>query len=73
MPPNTVLAVAYDLKVFVTAVRKTAEAVTTADLLPFMTAPRPGARAVCTCHARRRLGYRRERPAGIATQKVSCF
>jgi len=40
--PNTVLAVAYDLKVFFTAVGKAAEAVTTADVLAFMTAQRAG-------------------------------
>jgi integrase/recombinase XerD len=40
--PNTVLAVAYDLKVFFTAVGKPPDAVTTADVLAFMTAQRPG-------------------------------
>jgi integrase/recombinase XerD len=38
--PNTVLAVAYDLKVFFTATGKPPEAVTTADVLAFMTAQR---------------------------------
>ena len=40
--PNTVLAVAYDLKVFFTAAGKPPEAVTTADVLAFMTAQRTG-------------------------------
>jgi hypothetical protein len=40
--PNTVLAVAYDLKVFFCAVGKPAEVVTTADVLAFMTARRAG-------------------------------
>jgi integrase/recombinase XerD len=42
--PNTVLAVAYDLKVFLTATGKPPEAVTTADVLAFMTAQRAGGR-----------------------------
>jgi integrase/recombinase XerD len=42
--PNTVLAVAYDLKVFFTAVGKPPDAVTTADVLAFMTAQRTGGR-----------------------------
>jgi site-specific recombinase XerD len=42
--PNTVLAVAYDLKVFFTAADKPPEAVTTADVLAFMTAQRTGGR-----------------------------
>ena len=40
--PNTVLAVAYDLKVFFTAAGKPPDAVTTADVLAFMTAQRTG-------------------------------
>jgi integrase/recombinase XerD len=40
--PNTVLAVAYDLKVFFTTAGKPAEAVTTADVLAFMTSQRAG-------------------------------
>jgi integrase/recombinase XerD len=40
--PNTVLAVAYDLKVFLTAAGKLPEAVTTGDVLAFMTAQRAG-------------------------------
>jgi hypothetical protein len=40
--PNTVLAVAYDLKVFFTAVRKPPDAVMTADVPAFMTAQRAG-------------------------------
>ncbi|MGN6677498.1 MAG: hypothetical protein ACTHKL_06895, partial [Streptosporangiaceae bacterium] len=40
--PNTVLAVAYDLKVFFTAAGKPPEVVTTADVLAFMTAQRAG-------------------------------
>ena len=42
--PNTVLAVAYDLKVFLIAVGKPPDAVTTADVLAFMTAQRAGGR-----------------------------
>jgi integrase len=42
--PNTVLAVAYDLKVFFTAAGKPPDAVTTADVLAFMTAQRTGGR-----------------------------
>ena len=40
--PNTVLAVAYDLKVFFTAVGKAPGTVRTADVLAFMTAQRAG-------------------------------
>jgi integrase/recombinase XerD len=40
--PNTVLAVAYDLKVFFTVVRKTPRRVRAADVLAFMTAQRTG-------------------------------
>jgi integrase/recombinase XerD len=40
--PNTVLAVAYDLKVFFTAVGKTPRRVRAADVLAFMTAQRTG-------------------------------
>jgi integrase/recombinase XerD len=40
--PNTVLAVAYDLKVFFTAVKKTPGRVRPADVLAFMTAQRAG-------------------------------
>jgi integrase/recombinase XerD len=40
--PNTVLAVAYDLKVFFTVAGKPPESVTTADVLAFMTAQRAG-------------------------------
>ena len=40
--PNTVLAVAYDLKVFFTAVKKTPRQVRAADVLAFMTAQRTG-------------------------------
>src|SRR5436190_59996 len=40
--PNTVLAAAHDLKVFLTAVGKPPEVVTTADVLMFMTAQRAG-------------------------------
>jgi site-specific recombinase XerD len=40
--PNTVLAVAYDLKVFFTAVGKSPRRVRTADVLGFMTAQRAG-------------------------------
>jgi integrase/recombinase XerD len=40
--PNTVLAVAYDLKVFRAATGKPPEAVTTADVLAFITAQRAG-------------------------------
>jgi integrase/recombinase XerD len=42
--PNTVLAVAYDLKVFFTAAGKAPEVVTSADVLAFMTAQRAGGR-----------------------------
>ena len=42
--PNTVLAVAYDLKVFLAAVGKPPEVVTTADVLAFMTAQYAGGR-----------------------------
>jgi site-specific recombinase XerD len=40
--PNTVLAVAYDLKVFFTVVRKTPRRVRPVDVLAFMTAQRTG-------------------------------
>ena len=40
--PNTVLAVAYDLKVFFTAVKKTPRRVRPADVLAFMTVQRTG-------------------------------
>ena len=40
--PNTVLAVAYDLKVFFTVVGKTPRRVRAADVLAFMTAQRTG-------------------------------
>jgi hypothetical protein len=40
--PNTVLAVAYDLKVFFTAVGKSPKRVRPADVLAFMTAQRTG-------------------------------
>jgi site-specific recombinase XerC len=40
--PNTVLAVAYDLKVFFTAVAKSPRRVCPADVLAFMTAQRAG-------------------------------
>jgi site-specific recombinase XerD len=40
--PNTVLAVAYDLKVFFTVVRKTPRQVRPVDVLAFMTAQRTG-------------------------------
>jgi integrase/recombinase XerD len=40
--PNTVLAVAYDLKVFFTAVKETPRRVRPADVLAFMTAQRTG-------------------------------
>ena len=40
--PNTVLAVAYDLKVFFTVVKKTPRQVRPADVLAFMTAQRTG-------------------------------
>lgn len=40
--PNTVLAVAYDLKVFFTVVKKTPRQVRAADVLAFMTAQRTG-------------------------------
>ena len=40
--PNTVLAVAYDLKVFFTVVGKTPRRVRPADVLAFMTAQRTG-------------------------------
>jgi integrase/recombinase XerD len=43
--PNTVLAVAYDLKVFFTTVGVVPERVTTADVLKFMAAQRSGGRA----------------------------
>jgi integrase/recombinase XerD len=40
--PNTVLAVAYDLKVFFTAVGKSPRGVRPVDVLAFMTAQRAG-------------------------------
>ena len=40
--PNTVLAVAYDLKVFFTVVKKTPRRVRAADVLAFMTVQRTG-------------------------------
>jgi integrase/recombinase XerD len=42
--PNTVLAAAYDLKVFLAVVGKPLEVVTAADVLMFMTAQRAGGR-----------------------------
>lgn len=44
--PNTVLAVAYDLKVFFTVVGKSPKRVRAADVLAFMTAQRSGRRSV---------------------------
>ena len=43
--PNTVLAVAYDLKVFFTAVGKSVEQVRPADVLGFIAGQRAGGRA----------------------------
>ena len=40
--PNTVLAVAYDLKAFLTVVKKTPRRVRPVDVLAFMTAQRAG-------------------------------
>ena len=65
--PNTVLAAAYDLKVFFTVVAKAPEEVTPADVLGFITAQRTG-----------RSGEQRlqpvrsnEEPAGVATSTVA--
>jgi integrase/recombinase XerD len=65
--PNTVLAAAYDLKVFFTVVAKPPEEVTPADVLGFITAQRTG-----------RSGEQRlqpvrstDEPAGVATSTVA--
>jgi integrase/recombinase XerD len=60
--PNTVLAVAYDLKVFFVAVGKPPEDVTTADVLAFMTAQRAGGQG--------RLQVAAENAAGVSPRTL---
>jgi Phage integrase, N-terminal SAM-like domain len=60
--PNTVLAVAYDLKVFFTSTSKSPEAVTSADVLAFMTAQRTGGQG--------RLHMAGEDAAGVSARTV---
>jgi hypothetical protein len=78
--PNTVLAVAYDLKVFFTTVNKTPRRVRPADVLEFMTAQRtgregrlqvvePDAGAVSARTLRRRLSS----VSGLFSRLTSCF
>ena len=60
--PNTVLAAAYDLKVFFTVVARPPDQVRPADVLAFITAQRTGAAGSCAAaggaggRARRRVG-----------------
>ena len=64
--PNTVLAAAYDLKVFFTVVGKPPEQVAAADVLAFITAQRTGGRRRACCsrwRARTAGGCRRGRCA----------
>ena len=56
--PNTVLAVAYDLKVFFTVVGKSPRRVRPVDVLAFMTAQRPAGMAVCRWPGRAGAGCR---------------
>jgi site-specific recombinase XerD len=65
--PNTVLAAAYDLKVFFTVVAKPPDEVTSADVLGFITAQRTGR------SGEQRLQPLRsnEEPAGVATSTVA--
>jgi integrase/recombinase XerD len=60
--PSTVLAVAYDLKVFFTSAAKPPETVTTADVLAFMTAQRAGGRG--------RLQVAGEDAAGVSARTL---
>jgi integrase/recombinase XerD len=60
VPPNTVRAAAYDLKVFFTAVAKPPDQVRAADVLAFITAQRTG-------QAGERGARSRTRPAPPAT------
>ena len=62
--PNTVLAVAYDLKVFFTAVGKTPRRVRPVDVLAFMTAQRTGGKAACRWPGRTPAGCRPGRCGG---------
>ena len=62
--PNTVLAVAYDLKVFFTVVGKTPRQVRPADVLAFMTAQRTGGEGRLQSPARMLAGCRPGRCGG---------
>ena len=62
--PNTVLAVAYDLKVFFTVVGKPPRRVRPADVLAFMTAQRTGGEGGCRSPGRVPQGCRRGRCGG---------
>jgi hypothetical protein len=53
--PNTVLAAAYNLKVFFTVVGKKPEAVQPADVLAFVTAQRSGRSSIDRAHGVRNL------------------
>jgi site-specific recombinase XerD len=65
--PNTVLAAAYDLKVFFTVVAKDPQEVVPADVLAFITSQRTGSRDAEVVQA---VGADGE-PAGVATSTVA--
>ncbi len=65
--PNTVLAAAYDLKVFFTVVAKDPQEVLPADVLAFITSQRTGSRDAEVVQA---VGADGE-PAGVATSTVA--
>ncbi|HEU5043582.1 MAG TPA: tyrosine-type recombinase/integrase [Nocardioidaceae bacterium] len=65
--PNTVLAAAYDLKVFFTVVAKPPAEVAPADVLGFITAQRTGRSVEQRLH----LAPTSEEPAGVATSTVA--
>jgi hypothetical protein len=69
--PNTVLAVAYDLEVFLSSVGKPLDVITTADALGFMTAQRTGGGAACSWRARTRPGCHRGRCDGGVTVQIA--
>ena len=70
--PNTVLAVAYDLKVF-TTVGKPPRRVRPADVLAFMTAQCTGGQAACRWPVRVRAGCRPGRCAGGCRARRVCM
>ena len=62
--PNTIRAVAFDLKVFFTFVDKTPARVTSADVMAFITAQRNGEVTARWCRSTGRRGCRRARSGG---------